>query len=105
MIVRPVYHSMSWGLTGLRSTSNELRSEGNIQHSCAYSKGRGQERHAANTFRFRAGLSSEAVFREPVCILKKCLLRYENKDFPIGRGMGTLREKASWMDINDFFNR
>lgn len=35
------------GLTGLRSPSNELRSEGNIQHSCAYSEGWGQERHAA----------------------------------------------------------
>lgn len=32
---------MSWGLTGLRSPSDELRSEGNIQHSCAYSEGRG----------------------------------------------------------------
>lgn len=38
---------MSWGLTGLRSPSNELKSEGNIQHSCAYSEGRGRERHAA----------------------------------------------------------
>ena len=47
LIVKPVYHSMSWGLTGLRSPSNELRSEGNIQHSCAYSEGRGQERRAA----------------------------------------------------------
>lgn len=38
---------MSWGVTGLRSPSNELRSEGNIQHSCAYSEGWGKERHAA----------------------------------------------------------
>lgn len=47
LIVRPVYRSMSWGLTELRSPSNELKSEGNIQHSCAYSGGRGQERRAA----------------------------------------------------------
>lgn len=70
---RPVYRFMSWGLTGLRSPSNELRSEGNIQHSCAYFEGWGQERPGETcccAFRYGTGLASEAFFREPVCIYK-----------------------------------
>lgn len=47
LIAGAVYQCMSWGLTGLRSSSDEVRSEGNIQHSCAYSEGRGRERPAA----------------------------------------------------------
>lgn len=52
---------MSWGLTGLTSPSAELRSEGNIQHSCAYSEGRGQERRAAMLSGTGASLASEVL--------------------------------------------
>lgn len=103
MIVRPVYRTMSWGLTGLRSPSNELRSEGNIQHSCAYSEGRGQERRAATLSGTGAGLASEAVFTEPVCIYKNVCLNTKIKISPMARDGNVKRESELDGDKRYFF--
>lgn len=83
---------MSWGPTGLRSPSNELRSEGNIQHSCAYSEGRGQERHAATLSGTGQVSASEAVFRGPVCIYKNVCSDTKIKISPMVRGGNVKRE-------------
>lgn len=91
LIAGAVYRCMSWGLTGLRSLSDELRSEGNIQHSCAYSEGRGQgrgwgrgwERHAATLPGTGAPPASEAIHREPVCIYKNVCLCPEIRISPV----------------------
>lgn len=64
---------MSWGLTGLRSPSDALRSEGNIQHSCAYSEGRGREGHAAR----RSGTGPA-----PPSAFIKMFARVQKQDFP-----------------------
>lgn len=98
MIVRPVYRSMSWGLTGLRSPSNELRSEGNIQHSCAYSEGRGQQKHAATlsgtgqTSPLKPSSESLFAFIKNVCL-----------DMKIKISPMAMDRKVGWMEIKDFF--
>lgn len=96
MIVRPVYRSVSWGLTGLRSPSNELRSEGNIQHSCAYSEGPGPGETCRYTFRYGGrSEASEAVRREPVCIYKNVCFGTEIKISPMaGDGIAKERKQA-----------
>lgn len=71
LIAGAVYHWVSWGLTGLRSPSDELRSEGNIQHSCAYSEGR--ERNAASLSGTRAA---------PPSAFLKMFARVQERDFP-----------------------
>ena len=82
---------MSWGLTGLTSPSNELRSEGNIQHSCAYSEGWGKERHAATlsgtgqVSPLKSSTESLFAFIRNVCLGTKIKISPVARD---GRKMG-----------------
>lgn len=86
------------GLTELRSPSNELRSEGNIQHSCAYSEGLGRERCVAFAFRCRTDRSLKPAFKEAVCIYKRCFLERFSSTASDGNAKRDIE-----LDGNEFF--